>query len=130
MTTGSQSLSGTYNNWQDTNRADQNEEVNLKNLTQDQVNTLSEFTSAILNNLRKAAGIDDLVGKTIVTKGMENHAKEVADLYAAEPQLGDGHYIYALKQAAYDHGLTVNPATTADKVTRPSNSFGESLGTE
>ena len=61
---------------------------------------------------------------------MGDVAQEVATLYGGRTDTAAHHYIYALKKAAFDHGMTNQYATAADMVTRGSNSLGESLLTD
>ena len=61
---------------------------------------------------------------------MGDVAQEVATLYGERTDTAAHHYIYALKKAAFDHGMTNQYATAADMVTRGSNSLGESLLTD
>jgi SEC10/PgrA surface exclusion-like protein/LPXTG-motif cell wall-anchored protein len=118
-----------YNNWVDQNSADQQAQVDLKNMTKAQVTDLSEFVAATLNKLQSDLGISGQVGKNIVTSGMISYAKEVADNYVASQSAQDGHYIYGLQNAAYDHGFANQKNTNPDDYA-PTNCYGESLGTE
>lgn len=117
-------------NWQDQNGDDQKIILDLDHLTADQVNTLSKFTAAILNQVRQQLGIAGTVGTAVATSGMGDVAQEVATLYGERTDTAAHHYIYALKKAAFDHGMTNQYATAADMVTRGSNSLGESLLTD
>lgn len=117
-------------NWQDQNGDDQKIILDLDHLTADQVNTLSKFTAAILNQVRQRLGIAGTVGTAVATSGMGDVAQEVATLYGERTDTAAHHYIYALKKAAFDHGMTNQYATAADMVTRGSNSLGESLLTD
>lgn len=110
--------------WQDLSSNDQNEQINLGKMTTAQVQELSQFAVAVINSLRAQLGLNGLVHKAVVTTGMVDEAKEVSDLY--NEANSDGHYIYALKKAAFDHGLISEDATDSDKVVRGSNSLGES----
>lgn len=113
--------------WQDNSAADQKKQINLKSLTVDQVKELSLFSAAVMNNLRNELGISNLTGKAVVTTGMISEAKEVSELYNRDDPKGNGHYIYALKKAAFDHGMTSQDATNADKFVSAGNGYGESL---
>lgn len=117
-------------NWQDQNGDDQKIILDLDHLTADQVNTLSKFTAAILDQVRQQLGIAGTVGTAVATSGMGDVAQEVATLYGERTDTAAHHYIYALKKAAFDHGMTNQYATAADMVTRGSNSLGESLLTD
>lgn len=117
-------------NWHDANGDDQQIILDLDHLTPEQVNTLSKLTAAILNQVRQQLGIAGTVGTAVATVGMGSVAQEVATLYGERTDTAAHHYIYALKKAAFDHGLTNQYATAADMVTRGSNSLGESLLTD
>ena len=119
-------MTGQANNaeWQDLSSNDQNEQINLSKMTTAQVQELSQFAAAVINSLRAQLGLNGLVHKAVVTTGMVDEAKEVSDLY--NEANADGHYIYALKKAAFDHGLISEDATASDKVVQSSNSLGES----
>lgn len=114
-------------NWQDSNAADQTTILDLDHLTLDQVNILSEFAAAIMNEIRQELGISGTVGTAVATSGMSGVAQEVATLYGERTDTTPHHYVYALKKAAFDHGLSRQDATTADKYTVLSNNLGESL---
>ena len=117
-----------YNDWSDTNTTDKSTTVDLNNMTDAQIQDLSNFTAAVINQLRKNLGIDKVVAKAVVTTGMVSLAKEVAQEYAARTDTNSGHWIYGLHKAAYDHGLNQTPATDSEKQAEGSNEFGESLG--
>ncbi|WHO85846.1 SEC10/PgrA surface exclusion domain-containing protein [Limosilactobacillus oris] len=117
-------------NWQDQNGDDQKIILDLDHLTADQVNILSKFTAAILNQVRQQLGIAGTVGTAVATSGMGDVAQEVATLYGERTDTAAHHYIYALKKAAFDHSMTNQYATAADMVTWGSNSLGESLLTD
>lgn len=122
MTTG-QDNSG----WSDSNTTDQNTILDINNLTTEQATELSQFAAATINQMRQDLGIANKVGKVVVTTGMVGEANEVGHYYANRTYTQMGHYIYALKKAAYDYGLTNTDATNADKQVLGSNSYGESL---
>ena len=117
-----------YNDWSDTNTTDKSTTVDLNNMTDAQIQDLSNFTAAVINQLRKNLGIGKVVAKAVVTTGMVSLAKEVAQEYAARTDTNSGHWIYGLHKAAYDHGLNQTPATDSEKQAKGSNEFGESLG--
>ena len=117
-----------YNDWSDTNTTDKSTTVDLNKMTDAQILDLSNFTAAVINQLRKDLGIGNVVAKAVVTTGMVSLAKEVAQEYAARTDTNSGHWIYGLHKAAYDHGLNQTPATDSEKQAEGSNEFGESLG--
>lgn len=97
-------IASTYNNWTDNLQKDRDETVNLKNVTADQANELSIFTADLLNKIANQLGISGIVSKEVATVGASELANEVAKLCEKDGK-SDGHYIYALHQAYYDHGL-------------------------
>lgn len=123
---------GGYNvKWTDNSAEDKAEKFDPNNLTTKNVQQLSEWTAAVLNQLTQQLGIQNTVGKVIVTNGMIDEAKEVAQLTTDNNQSGYGHYLYGLNKAAYDHGLTQSTHFIADQFkdkTYMSNPFGESAG--
>lgn len=121
-------IASTYNNWTDNLQKDRDETVNLKNVTADQANELSIFTADLLNKIANQLGISGIVSKEVATVGASELANEVVKLCEKDGK-SDGHYIYALHQAYYDHGLANTPASDSEKNTMGENDYGESLST-
>lgn len=121
-------LPKTYNDWTDQSSKDKNTIVDLKNITTDQATELSVFTAKLFNKIADQLGVTGIVSKNVVTKGAVALAVEVAKICTRDNASG-GHYIYALHQAYYDHGLSTTPGTDADKIVAKSNDYGESLST-
>ncbi|MGK4165917.1 SEC10/PgrA surface exclusion domain-containing protein [Ligilactobacillus salivarius] len=118
-------LDNKFNSWKDTNPNDINEKIDMTNITSEQVQELSLFTAALLNQIRQQLGIIEYTGTAKVTVGTVDLALQVAQL-SSQKNAGWGHYIYALKQATYDHGLSSEPATDKDDYTSGINFYGES----
>lgn len=122
---GDSELNKKFNSWKDTNSNDINEKINMTNITSEQVQELSLFTAALLNQIRQQLGIIEYTGTAKVTVGTVDLALQVAQL-ASQKNANWGHYIYALKQATYDHGLSSEPATDKDDYSSGINIYGES----
>lgn len=122
-------VSSTYNNWKDNIQKDRNETVDLENVTAEQANELSIFAADLLNKIANQLGISNIVSKEVATVGASEIASEVAKT-CEEDGKTDGHYIYALHQAYYNHGLSNTPANDSEKNgTATENDYGESLST-
>lgn len=118
----------TYNSWTDNIQKDRDEMVDLENVTTEQANELSIFTADLLNNIANQLGISDIVSKEVATVGASEIAGEVARM-AAKDDITNGHYIYALHQAYYDHGLSNTQPSDSEKIAADENNYGESLST-
>ena len=114
--------------WTDNIEKDVDETVDLKNITDAQVNELSIFTAELLNKIANQLGISDIVSKEVATVGASEIAGEVARM-AAQDDITSGHYIYALHQAYYDHGLSTTQPSDSEKQAADVNEYGESLST-
>lgn len=121
-------LDESASDWTDNIEKDVNEIVDLKNVTDAQVNELSIFAAGLLNKIANQLGISDIVSKEVATVGASAIAGEVARM-AAKDDITDGHYIYALHQAYYDHGLSSTQPTDSEKIAADENRYGESLST-
>ena len=121
-------LDKSASDWTDNIEKDVNETVDLKNVTDAQANELSIFAADLLNKIANQLGISDIVSKEVATVGASAIACEVARM-AAKDDITNGHYIYALHQAYYDHGLSSTHPTDSEKVAKGVNSYGESLST-
>ena len=121
-------LDKSASDWTDNIEKGVNETVDLKNVTDAQANELSIFAADLLNKIANQLGISDIVSKEVATVGASAIAGEVARM-AAKDDITDGHYIYALHQAYYDHGLSRTQPTDSEKVAKGVNSYGESLST-
>lgn len=124
-------LTALYHNWEDEDAHDQQVQLDLGQLSAQQGRELSVFTAHVLNQLRQALGISQVVGRAVATDGMASLAQEVAELAQTKPSYAteDGHYLYALHQAAYDHGMANEAATDDEKIISDQPYYGENLGT-
>lgn len=114
-------------NWKDTSTADQNELVDLLNMTQAEKEEVTFFTSAILNNIRKQLGIDNEVGLARISTGSIDMADEISKIAIKNKWKYLGHYGYAVTKAAYDHGVYGGTEPT-DPTSRSSYQSYESAG--
>lgn len=115
--------------WTDENAQDKATVIDLNHMSTDNVQELSQWTAAVLNQITAELGIQKYVGKIVVTSGMVGMAQEVAALTSENNQSGYGHYLYGLNKAAYDYGLTDDTQYVTDEYKNScsgSNKFGES----
>lgn len=99
MTTGLKST------WVDRIQADQNETVDVTNLTDDQAMRLSYFLSYLYNQVRAGLDITKYVGSTQVSKGAVELAKRVAAQSSADNWSEPAHDAYAIQKAMESMGF-------------------------
>lgn len=116
-----------YGGWRDTAISDRSLQVNLLNMRDDQVYELSQFSADVINKLRNDLGVNNLVGDAMANPRMVSTVQEVSRLGMENPDRHPGYDLYALKKAAYDHGMTAEDATTADRQIASTNPYGEML---
>lgn len=85
---------------------DEDQRVNVNNLTQDQMDELNAFTADMINKARKAWGTDKTAGLVKPTTGVINMANEIAQGYRTDNwSIAKGHNVSRISAAAGEMGL-------------------------
>lgn len=113
--------------WVDTDVSDRSLKLDLLNLRDDQVYELSQFSADVINKIRKDLGVNNLAGCAVANPKMVSLAQEISRLGMENPDNRPGYDIYTLKKAAYDHGLTSEKVSEADRKIAATNPYGEML---